>query len=268
MTLKIIDRVSYSSLINLKDCGWFYKLIHIELKGKFPDSMDTHFGKILHKYLQVILEKKNTETAPLLDAWRLEWQRLWSENQSLVTPKDNFEGMNKVGENVVQNALAIFEKEFPYKEVVAVEQRLEEPIFPDKYKQYFKGFVDIVFKLEDGTYVVGDIKTCASAYMFKKYQDKYKEYQLTLYKYFYAQKFGIDPDKIETFFILVEKNPDSKKPIQFSKVTSGKVKVQNALEWVDKSLATINRSIFMKNRMHCHAYGKDCIFLNTEHCKK
>ncbi len=269
MSLPIVnnlEKLSYSSAIDLKNCGHYFKLAHIDGHPVFQDTIETKFGQVIHLFLQAHLQG-----APIYDVvaqFETEWKSTWEENQNLVTPKNNFEDLRQVGVNVLRSALPTFNKELPFKEVVSVEWRFAEPVFPDKYKQVFKGFVDIIFRREDGTYIVGDIKTCGSAYMFKNYQDKYKEYQLILYKHFFAKVNGIDPKNIDTCFILLEKDPKTKNPIQFSHITSGKVKTENALEWIDKSLSAINRGVFLKNRTHCHAFNRTCIFYETDLCKR
>lgn len=263
--LKILDKISYSAAIDLHSCGHYFKLAHIQKHPVFRDSIETKFGKVLHKYFQLHLQ--GTPLAESVKAFEEEWKKTWDENQDLITPKDDFGKLCQIGSNALTAALPAFQKELPFKEVVAVEFRFSEVPFPDKYKEMvFKGFIDIIFKRDDGTYIVADIKTCSSAFMFKKFQDKYKEYQLVAYKYFYSKVLNIDPEKIDTYFILLEKNPSSKTPVQFSRITSGKVKTNNCLEWIEKSLSLIDRGVFLKNRTHCHAFNRTCVFYRTKLC--
>jgi len=202
-----------------------------------------------------------------IGAFISDWQEVCDKHPDLVKSEADIENYRQIGVNALKVAPQFFLENLKFKNVIVCEQRLEEA-FKEQYPQIFKGFIDIVFEMEDGKYIIADIKTCSSAFMFRKYQDAIKEYQLTLYKHFYAKKFNIDPDKIETYFILVEKDVKSKKPIQFSCITSGAKKVQNALEWVEKSLVQINRGMFLKNRMHCNAYGRVCPFYDSVHCTK
>ena len=257
--------LSYSSAVDLKNCGWYYKLQYVDGISAFRDSIDTYFGKVVHKYVQEMLEKKdsiNIEKHKI--AFEAEWKKVCEEQKSLVTEKDNLESLTKAGINIISVCLSVFEKELPFKEVVAIEHGFEEPI---SQKRNFKGFIDIIFKMQDGSYIIGDIKTCGSAYMFKKFQDATKEYQLVAYKWFYSKSQNIDLKNIRTIFILVEKDFKSKNPIQFSEIISDDKKIQNCLTWINKTISIIDRGLFLKNRLNCRNYGRTCVFYDTEHCK-
>ena len=86
-------------------------------------------------------------------------------------------------------------------------------------------------------------------------------YQLTLYKYFFAQKMEIDPKDIETHFALL-KRTTKKDKVEFFRVTSGPRKTENATKLLKKALYNIKNKRYIKNRMSC----KSCDFNKTEHC--
>ena len=69
----------------------------------------------------------------------------------------------------------------------------------------FKGFIDLVIKTPDGKIHVIDWKTCSWGWNAQKRADPMTTYQLTYYKHFYAQKFGVDPKDIETHFALLKR---------------------------------------------------------------
>jgi hypothetical protein len=168
----------------------------------------------------------------------------------------------------IQTIKGEFAQQFGKYKILHIEERLAS-VIPGDYVQEFKGFIDIALEKEDGTIVIADFKSCDSRFMFNKFRNKYKDYQLTLYKYFYSKKYNVSLDKVETFFIPCERKPNSKSPLGFIKVTSGNVKVKNALEWLALALKSINAGLYMKNRMSCYKYGegKPCVFHKTEHCK-
>ena len=134
----------------------------------------------------------------------------------------------------------------------------------EKWNQKFKGFVDLILELPDGSIKILDLKTSGSLYTFDKYRDKFKDYQLTLYKLFYSQQTNTDLEKIETGFVVLDK---TKNPISFVKITSGAKKMENALQWLSLGLSAINRGVFVKNRSSCQMYGKPCKFYKSEYCK-
>ena len=86
-------------------------------------------------------------------------------------------------------------------------------------------------------------------------------YQLTYYKHFYAQKFGIDPKNIETHFALLKRTA-KKDFVEIFRVTSGTKKTTNALNLLSRALYNINNKTFIKNRLSCAR----CEFKNTVHC--
>jgi hypothetical protein len=160
------------------------------------------------------------------------------------------------------------EKELGKFKVLKTEERLSEPI--EKFPQIFKGFIDIILEQKDKI-IIADFKTCSSIYMFKKYKDKYKDYQLTLYKHFYCQKHNMDPKNVETYFIPVERNRRSKRPVSLLRVTSGPKKVKNALAWLYEPLNNVKKEgRWIKNRAACLKYGEDkpCPFYNSSFCTR
>lgn len=200
------------------------------------------------------------------------WKIFWTiYSKHIDADKYNRGDMLVAALEMIQNILPAMQKEFGNDfEVLSIEERLQLPS-GTRFPQQFKGFIDIVLKLGDGTIVIVDFKTCKSNFMFRKYQDKYKDYQLILYKHFWSIKHESDILKdsnksIQTYFITLERNPKSKNRINFIQITSGPKKVENALKWLETGLSAINRNLWLKKRTSCHAYGKDCAFYKTEHC--
>jgi hypothetical protein len=82
----------------------------------------------------------------------------------------------------------------------------------------------------------------------------------------------VDPKEVETYFVTIERNPKTKKPIGIFKVSSGARKVNNALKWVNNALDNINKERFIKNKSACNKYsvepgGKNtCVFYKTKFC--
>jgi len=77
----------------------------------------------------------------------------------------------------------------------------------------------------------------------------------------------VDPKKVEVYFVPFERNSTKVSAIYFHRITSGSVKVKNAVGWMLKAVKSSLNNVFIKNRFHCDAYGKRCIFWNTEYCK-
>lgn len=169
----------------------------------------------------------------------------------------------EAGRNILQNIRSFIEKEFGIDyEVLAIEEELLHKIEGSDIK--FKAFIDLV--ILDHTnerLVILDLKSCATSFIWKKYAGKEKERQLVFYKHFYCLKHELEPKDIQTIFLLMEKEPKSKKPISLHKITSAVVKTNNHLKVLDESLKNlVEMEIFVKNRAGC----KWCPYKQSGHC--
>ena len=86
-------------------------------------------------------------------------------------------------------------------------------------------------------------------------------YQLTLYKIFYAQKHNIDLKNIETHFALLKRTAKKNK-VEFFRVTSGSKKQENALQLLKKALFNIKKKNYIKDKRSC----AKCEFHRTPQC--
>jgi hypothetical protein len=140
----------------------------------------------------------------------------------------------------------------------------------------FKGYIDIVLKGKDkrGNTIlwVGDFKTCSWGWDRDTRSDRWKHYQLFLYKHFLCKKFDIDPKNVRTAFILLKKRPPKGSgPIEFFPVSAGPVSVQRALDTLGSTVTEmIERSKvgdFKKDRSQCKdKYGNVCPYFKSSHC--
>ena len=145
-------------------------------------------------------------------------------------------------------------------EVVSTEEDIYESI--EAFEDYsFKGFIDLVIKTPDNKYHIIDWKTCSWGWNTQKKSDPMTTYQLTYYKHFYNKKHGIPLDEIETHFALLKRTA-KKDLVEIFRVTSGKRKMSNAIDLLNKALYNIQSGKFIKNKLACNR----CEFKNTEHC--
>lgn len=266
-SLPILDNpatISYSALNDWHYCPYFYLLADIKRLKPWKNSADTIFGTYIHSAVQDVLSDiKTVEEATKV--FNRKWKKLCGLYKKFLDDEDIAFGLS--APQIIANIKPALTAEFGKFTVLKVEEKLALPA-GEKWPQKFKGYIDIVLQLENGKIVIVDFKTAGSSFFFAKYQDKYKDYQLTLYKHFYCKKNGTNPDDIETYFVVLEKNHKSKKPITTIRVTSGDVKVENALKWLEFALSAINRKVFIKNRSNCLKFGEahPCVFYKTTHC--
>ena len=124
-----------------------------------------------------------------------------------------------------------------------------------------KGFIDLVVRTPDGKYHILDWKTTSWGWNARRKSDKILNYQLTLYKVFWAKKHNIPLENIETHFGLLKRTA-KKNNTEIFRVTSGQKKVRNAMAFLDKAVLNIKRKFTIKNRLSC----RYCAFYKTQHC--
>lgn len=162
-------------------------------------------------------------------------------------------------------------------EVVHNEYPLYEKIDRDDEMDIkFKGFIDIVIKAKDkrGKTIlwVCDFKTCSWGWDVDTRQDRWKQYQLFLYKYYLCKKFDIDPKEVRTAFILLKKRPPKgTPPVEFFPVSAGPISVQRAIDALHSNLTEMHHRVqkgeFGKDRSQCvDKYGNTCPFHKTDKC--
>lgn len=266
----MIKSISFSALSDFQHCPYYYKLVNVDKLRTFTKNVWTYHGGLSHKYIQEVLLGNLT-----IEEASAKFTRIWSTfckiyKKPLMEQFDekNFPlGWCKPSTLAFSTIQEKLKKEFGEYEILKIEEYFALP-YKD-WSQEFRGFIDIVLKTEHDKVVIADFKNCNSAYMFNKYKDKYKDYQLTLYKYFFCKKYDLDQGDVETYFIPLERATKAKDPASLVKVSSGTKKVNNALEWLERALSAINKGLWLKNRMSCHKYGDchTCVFYNTEHCK-
>jgi len=253
--------ISYSALRDLDKCPYSFKLSKIDRIWINSSTIDTHYGTVIHAFGQNIIRRADTKKEVA------RFERLWTKFRGLyknfLDPKEALE-YQEAGVKILQSIRPTVEKEYGLNyQVFSIEEKLQERAV-EEFSQQFKGFIDVVLLLEDGSYVLSDLKTCDTAFTFKKYADKEKERQLVLYKHFLGKKHNIELKKIRTSFILLEKSINSKEPVQIYEITSGNVKVRNHMAYLSKSLKIINNNpMWVKNRTGC----RWCSFNNTEYCE-
>lgn len=196
----------------------------------------------------------------------VKFERTWKKFCSLYKKYLEIEETKQLfeaGRNILQNVRQFIEKEFGEDyEVLSVEEELLHKIENSNIK--FKAFVDLVIlDRTNNRLIILDLKSCASAFMWKKYVNKEKERQLIFYKHFYCLKYNLFPKEVQTIFILMEKDPKSKKPIDLHKITSGERKISNHLKVLNESIKNlVDLEMFPKNRKGCMW----CQFKETKYC--
>ena len=257
-----MSHISFSALKNWNQCPFYYKLTYVDRIKRFQGNHYTAFGTALHEVCEkTLLDDTVNEEALFEDAFLRELQALPEEPRKELTAKI-IGDMRAQGKRLSTVAIPALHEYFPEFELVSTEEGLMEPILDFEAADFnFKGFIDLVVKTPDGKTHIIDWKTCSWGWDMQRKNDPMTTYQLTLYKYFYALKHGVDPSTIEPHFALLKRTA-KKDVVEIFRVTSGQKKTQNALNLLNKALYNINKGTFIKNRLAC---GK-CEFNKTPEC--
>jgi hypothetical protein len=251
-----MPHISFSALKDWNTCAWYHKLTRIDKIRGFTGNAFTAFGNAIHDVCEKKLLKEEIEEEDyFLKRFEHFLGTLDEEpDQKLVSD------MRTQGKAILPEIEDALEDYFGEYEVLGSEIPLDEPIEgEDDY--IFKGYIDGVIATPDGKVHIFDWKTCSWGWDAKRRSAPMTTYQLTLYKYFFAQKMEIDPKNIETHFALL-KRTSKKDKVEFFRVTSGPRKTENATKLLKKALYNIKNKRYIKNRMSC----KFCDFNKTEHC--
>lgn len=257
-----MSHVSFSALKNWNQCPFYYKLTYVDRIKGFEGNHYTAFGTALHTVCENILNGNSDSPTTMFDAEFLkELQSLPEGVRSEITPKI-ISDMRDAGKRLSEAAIPYLKETFGDFELVATEEELMELIESEQSQGYkFKGFIDLVIKTNDGKIHIIDWKTCSWGWDAQRRADPMTTYQLTYYKHFYAQKFGVNPNDIETHFALLKRTA-KKDIVEIFRVTSGPKKTSNALNLLNKALYNINNNNFIKNKLAC----AKCEFKGTSHC--
>ena len=252
-----MKHVSFSQLKDWHFCPFYHKLVRIDgLKG-FRGNTFTAFGNAIHDTCESMLTEGLDRP---YDFFLERFGKVLNELRSDGIEIDDglVEKMEEQARPLVELVLPELEEYFGEYEVVSAEELLYEDIDDSELK--YKGYIDLVLRTPDGKTHVIDWKSCSWGWDSRKKSDPMVTYQLTFYKYFYARKHGLDPKDVETHFALLKRTAKQNN-VELFRVTSGQIKTNNALNFLNKAIYNIQKDKHIKNRLSC----SKCDFYKSEH---
>tara|TARA_R110001583_G_scaffold7472_20_gene37021 strand:- start:7401 stop:8171 length:771 start_codon:yes stop_codon:yes gene_type:complete len=255
-----MSHISYSELKDWVHCAFYHKLTRVDGIDGFKGNAYTAFGSAIHS----VCEKKLLQEEIDEDFFVEELKKNISElDDDIQVDKKLVLDMLGQGKEIIPEIEDALNEYFEEYEVLAVEMPLYEPIEGEEDYQ-FKGYIDAIVATPDGKVHIFDWKTCSWGWDARKKNDKMVTYQLTLYKHFFCQKMGVDPENVETHFALLKRTAKTNR-VEFFRVTSGQQKTKNALKTLNMALYNIKNKRYIKNKLSCTS-GFGCKFYRTEHC--
>ena len=262
-----MEHISYSAFKTWVECPNKFRLLWIDKVESFCGNEHTAFGSAIHEVLEYQVQNKQPENfttwEDFFDQCFIGSIKECYEKGASKFDKEFVSQLREQGKKIIPFVLPYLKEKFGNFELLGSEIPLYEPIEDFKEKDFkFKGFIDLIIKTEDDKLHLIDFKTTSWGWDARKKSDKMLVYQLIFYKHFVSQKLKIDPSNIETHFILV-KRIAKKNHIECVNVTSGKVRIKNALAMLNMALGSCTNNFFPKKRTSCAS----CQFYKTTHCK-
>ena len=273
--------ISYSQYTMWKKCPKQWALQYRDGKKKYSPSIHTVFGKALHEafqhYIQTMYETsaaaadREDINEMLKDQLRSHYQDEYKKNK-----KQHFSSAGELSE-FYQDGVEILNylkkhrgKYFSKRgwHLVGIETPILMP--PMKYNPnvLFMGYLDIVMYNEKlDKFKIIDIKTSTNGWKLKYVKDdEDKQFQLILYKKYFAEQFGVPIENIDIEFFITrrkvyEEGDFPQKRFQMYSPPSGKIKTSRATKAIEEFMS----ECFIKNKhttkeMHPNPSKWNCSF--------
>jgi len=254
--------VSYSQMSMFNECPKKWSLQYKEGHKQFTSSIHTVFGTALHEvlqaYLTVMYEKSGAEADRLNtyemfeDALREEYKKQYKANNNLhFSAPDELREFFEDGIAIIREFAKDKSKYFSKRGWHLVGCELPLILTPSSKlpNVMFQGYLDLVMYHEPTNRIkIIDIKTSRQGWSKKEKSDENKQFQLILYKKYFAETYNIPLENIEIEFMIVKRKIFESenfviKRVQLYKPASGKVKLNK----VSKSIESFVEQAFDRN---------------------
>lgn len=190
------DRIwSYSRLSTFMEYPWIYMMNYLK-KAPRSESCYTHWGTVAHGIMEDLYDKE-IKYEDMIDIFEEEYSD-WKFSGELEFPSD------KIEDGYMENLRDYFQNT----EVIPYEVKNEIPIMlvmedDNGYNNVLVGYVDALYKDDDGVWNLVDYKTSSkSGFSGKKLAEKSQ--QLKLYAMGLSQKNGIPLSNIRMRFDMMK----------------------------------------------------------------
>ena len=247
------NNVSYSQYSMFSQCPKRWALQYRDKNKIYIPSIHAIFGSALHETLQLYLEtmyaKSGAEAdrlnimeifeSSLRENYNIEYKK--NQSQHFSTPVE-LEEFYDDGVEIIKffqkKRNRYFSKRGWY--LVGCEIPILIPPNINYPNLLFQGYLDVVLYHEPtNTFTIIDLKTSTWGWRDKEKKDENKQFQLILYKNFFAKQFGIPKESIDINFIILKRKiyESTDFPIgriQEFKPPSGKIKTNRAIKLLNE----------------------------------
>lgn len=243
--------ISYSQLSMFLGCPHKWALQYRDGYYTYEPSIHTLFGTSLHEALQHYITTIYEESGAAADRIDIEayfeerirenYQSEYKKNGKVhftdsVELREFYEDGVKILNYIKKKRGGYFGKKGWY--LVGCELPILLTPHPEFKNILYKGYLDVVLYHEPtNSFKILDIKTSTKGWSDYEKKDETKQFQLILYKHFFAKQFGVEVDKIDIEFFIVKRKIWAESPFPLSRIqeftpASGKVKMNKAVNAV------------------------------------
>ena len=211
-------KISYSQFSMYSQCPKHWELAYAKNLRTFSQSIHTIFGTAMHETMQnylTVMYEQSAKAADEIDINAYLKDQMFNLYKEAVEKiGEHFSNKFELGE-FYEDGVAILDwfkrKRGQYfsrknEELIGIEVPIYHPVADSNDKIMMLGYLDVVMrdKRTDKITII-DIKT--STMGWNKYQkaDKNKTSQLVLYKKYFAEQYGYDPEKIDIKYMIVKR---------------------------------------------------------------
>jgi hypothetical protein len=280
--------ISYSQFSMYNECPKKWSLQYVEGYKQFTSTIHTVFGTALHEVLQHYLtvmydqsmaEADKINTSDMFEEkLREEYKKQYtSNNKQHFSNPDEIREFYDDGIEIIRDFAKNKSKHFSKRGWYLIGCELPLVLNPNSNHPniMYQGFLDVVMYHEPtNTIKIIDIKTSTSGWNQKTKSNENKQFQLILYKKFFAEQFKFPEENIDVeFFIVKRKLYESEdfviRRIQKFTPPSGKIKLKKATQALDEFLDNAFDSGGYKQVEHQPKINdncKWCMFYKTHLC--
>ena len=248
--------ISYSQLSMYSQCPKKWALQYRDGHKVVEQSIHMTFGTALHETLQMYLDVMYAKSGAEADRLDLEtdfenrfineYKKALKKNNGVhFTDANGLREFNSQGIEIInyvrKNRSKYFSKRGWW--LVGCEVPIVLAPNPRLPRVKYMGFLDIVMYNENtNKFVIIDIKTSTKGWGPKERKDKTKQYQLVLYKKFFAEQYNVPIEDIDIEFFIVrrqlwESDDFVIKRVQQFRPPSGKTSVNRATRMLEEFIS-------------------------------
>ncbi len=250
--------ISYSQFSEYVKCPHKWDLSYKQKLSPFTSSIHTIFGTAIHsaiqEFMRLVYEESNIKAneydveTHFHEIFTEEYKKGYKQNNDThFSSPEEMKSFFQDGVEILNYFKKNKSKYFPTRSWWLVGIELPLILKPNpKYKNvFYKAYLDLVlYNEKTETFHIVDFKTSTSGWNSSSKQDDLKNFQLVLYKKYFAELYGVSEDKIFIEFIILKRKlyehiEFPQKRIQSHIPPSGKIKTNKVTKLMNEFIEDV-----------------------------